>query len=217
MAEKSFADKEELVDGGDTQVMDSRHGNMVAEPATVYGTQAGDDATSELIGKGLEVDAHHDREDVHVNTNEWVKIQMANADVDGVEAVARIRTAWATGGAEAPLQYSGGAWRRRGRFAKRSEVEAQGLVWKRELRSGSARRDGDSPEARAGTRSRRWTCRLWCCRRQVAEWSLEREKDEEFQIFVKTETGKTITVEVEACDTVMKVKAKIQEKEVQEM
>ncbi|CAF4268586.1 unnamed protein product, partial [Adineta steineri] len=33
------------------------------------------------------------------------------------------------------------------------------------------------------------------------------------QIFVKTLTGKTITLEVETCDTIENVKAKIQDKE----
>ena len=34
-----------------------------------------------------------------------------------------------------------------------------------------------------------------------------------FQIFVKTLTGKTITLDVEAADTIESVKAKIQDKE----
>merc|ERR1711911_546779 len=38
----------------------------------------------------------------------------------------------------------------------------------------------------------------------------DRDRDKEMQIFVKTLTGKTITLEVEASDTIENVKAKIQ-------
>merc|ERR1712131_299416 len=41
----------------------------------------------------------------------------------------------------------------------------------------------------------------------------DRDRDKEMQIFVKTLTGKTITLEVEATDTIENVNAKIQDKE----
>merc|ERR1711990_1215205 len=41
----------------------------------------------------------------------------------------------------------------------------------------------------------------------------DRDRDKEMQIFVKTLTGKTITLEVEASDTIENVMAKIQDKE----
>merc|ERR1711934_40627 len=44
-------------------------------------------------------------------------------------------------------------------------------------------------------------------------WGLSRRSSEDMQIFVKTLTGKTITLEVEGTDTIDAVKAKIQDKE----
>merc|ERR1712100_624957 len=44
-------------------------------------------------------------------------------------------------------------------------------------------------------------------------WGLSRRSSEDMQIFVKTLTGKTITLEVEGTDTIEAVKAKIQDKE----
>lgn len=48
---------------------------------------------------------------------------------------------------------------------------------------------------------------------QVSEDTAEVRRTSEMQIFVKTLTGKTITLEVESSDSIENVKSKIQDKE----
>eukprot|EP01121_Diplochlamys_sp_Union-15-3_P012452 TRINITY_DN372_c0_g1_i7.p1 TRINITY_DN372_c0_g1~~TRINITY_DN372_c0_g1_i7.p1 ORF type:complete len:100 (+),score=24.64 TRINITY_DN372_c0_g1_i7:1-300(+) len=50
-------------------------------------------------------------------------------------------------------------------------------------------------------------------RRRVREQNQQEEQRPKMQIFVKTLTGKTITLEVEPSDTIDNVKQKIQDKE----
>uniref|UniRef100_U3JU61 Ubiquitin-like domain-containing protein n=7 Tax=Neoaves TaxID=3078114 RepID=U3JU61_FICAL len=91
----------------------------------------------------------------------------------------------------------------------RRRAEARGA--REVVRSGVIRRRGRGPRGHIST-ERRHAWRSWSWVKFV-DPVLPSSAAEKMQIFVKTLTGKTITLEVEPSDTIENVKAKIQDKE----
>ena len=68
---------------------------------------------------------------------------------------------------------------------------------------------GHGPEARADEwmeQRSKWSCRLRCCQRRFqlearVQWEQRRQQQDIMHIFVKTLTGKSITLDVETSDT----------------